>query len=65
MQYLAIIFKYLPELINLVKWIAEQTSKDIENAVIKSKMRAITKAFDETNRSQAAHDLNNVFRGPQ
>jgi len=57
------IFKYLPEVIDLIKWLEKQISQGIERREIKRRIDGIYKAFANDDRQQAARDLNNIFRG--
>lgn len=65
MAYLKIIVTYLPELIDLIKWIVKETKNGILESQIKAKLKGITKALDNSNRPDAARQLNDLFRGGQ
>ena len=63
-QLIKLALKFLPELINLIKYIDDQITKGIEEAAIKKKLTQITAAFALTDKPTAAHNLNDVFRRP-
>ena len=65
LQIIKLAIKYLPELIDLIKYIQEQIQQGVEDALIRKKIRQITAAFALTDRPAAARGLNDVFRGPK
>jgi Mn-dependent DtxR family transcriptional regulator len=62
MAILKTIFTFLPELIGLVKKLHEGVSNGISHAVLRSRLKAIDKAFGHQDRRRAARELNNAFK---
>ncbi len=67
--FITAIFKFLPELINLIKWINGQVEKGVDIAKIKKTIADVDKAFkyadkiDEFDAQQAAKELDEIFTG--
>ena len=61
-QIVSTILKYLPELVALIKTLAQKGENAVEEAVIRKRLTAITEAFSNTDRAQAARGLNDAFR---
>lgn len=61
MTWLKLIFKYLPELIELLRSLAQKTAAGIEEAQIRRDLKRISKAFKNKDRQQAARDLDRIF----
>jgi hypothetical protein len=65
--WISIIAKFLPEFINLCKWIADQTAKGIDAAKIKKTISSIDKVFEyadkiaEWDAQKAAKELDEIF----
>ena len=63
------IFKFLPELINLIKWIAGQVEKGTDILAVKKTIANIDKAFtyadkiDEFDAQATAGELDEIFTG--
>ena len=62
-QIIKIVLKFLPQLVDLIKYLDEQISNGIEEAQIKKQLSAITLAFAMTYRPSAARALDDVFIG--
>ena len=56
------IFTYLPELIELIKTLAQAGVEKEQQLRIKSRLKAITEGFAMTNRADAARTINDSFR---
>jgi len=61
-QIVSTILKYLPELVALIKTLAQKGENAVEEAVIRKRLTAITEAFSNPDRAQAARGLNDAFR---
>jgi hypothetical protein len=67
--FITALFKFLPELINLVKWLNTQVEKGVDIAKVKKTINQIDKAFEyadkiaEFDAAKAAGALNEVFTG--
>jgi len=59
-----LMIRFLPEFINLVKYIQDQIDKGIEEAVIRKELSQITAAFALADKPTAARTLNDAFRRP-
>lgn len=55
--------KYLPEMLDVLKTINEQIQRGRTEIQIRNDIKRINAAFNNPNRSQAARELNNIFRG--
>lgn len=65
MSFMAIaktVFTFLPELINLVKKLHEGAVNGISHAVLKSRLKAIDKAFGHQDKRRVARELNDAFK---
>lgn len=62
MIYVKTIIKFLPELIDLIKFLSSGVSDAAVFINLKIKFKAITYALKEKDRIKAARKLNEVFR---
>ena len=62
MAILKTVLTFLPELINLVKKLNAGIDAGIEHAVLKSRLKAIDKAFSHPDKRRAARELNDAFK---
>ncbi len=56
------ILTFMPELVSLVKGLHEGAQRGISHAVLKSRLKAIDKAFSHPDKRRAARELNNAFK---
>lgn len=56
------IVKFMPELIELIRRLADGVQAGVKEARLKKDLRAISKALRVKDGKQAASDLNDVFR---
>lgn len=54
--------RYLPEVISFIKWISKQAESGLEHRDIKKRIKVIHRAFTNTNRAEAASQLNDAFK---
>ena len=60
--FLKTVIAFLPELIGLIKSLHEGAVRGIDHAVLKSRLKAIDKAFAHPDKRRAAKELNDAFK---
>jgi len=61
-QLVKVIITYFPQLVELLKSLANKTDDLIEREITRKRIVAITRAFLNPNRAMAARELNDAFR---
>lgn len=62
MSTLAIIVKFLPEIVSFIKSLQSMVERGIDEIQIKQNIKGINKAFQNEDRQAAARALNDIFR---
>lgn len=61
MNYLKLLFIYLPEFVELLKTVVELSKEGFDEIAIKNRFKKIQKAFKNKNRVESARRINDTF----